>query len=100
MEPRVALLEPILPKPLQMKPFVRLALREAGPRCRQHQWMKEAKAVQQVVNEVKSPTPLPDTESANRWRSAVDASSNRTYYFNPKTRETTWEQPKGFKEPP
>eukprot|EP01038_Epipyxis_sp_PR26KG_P011696 gene11696-15659_t len=33
------------------------------------------------------------SSKSNEWRSAVDAKSGRTYYYNIKTKETTWSKP-------
>ncbi len=35
---------------------------------------------------------------AKYWRETVDASTGKTYYFNKKTKEVTWEKPAGFGE--
>ena len=38
--------------------------------------------------------------SGQRWATAIDAKSGRTYYWNKETRETTWLRPAELNEPP
>jgi len=38
------------------------------------------------------------SDIAKYWRETVDASTGKTYYFNKKTKEVTWEKPAGFGE--
>ena len=46
----------------------------------------------------KSP-PRQGTEERSMWRAAQDKATGRTYYFNKKTRETTWTKPLEMSDP-
>jgi len=35
-------------------------------------------------------------QTKNNWRATIDASTNKTYYYNKKTKEVSWTKPDGF----
>ena len=57
---------------------------------------KEVMRLNEEKNAWYSFSSLPAEENENEWVSAIDQESGKTYYWNRKTRQTTWYKPVGF----
>ena len=60
---------------------------------------KSTSSTTQSNNVEPSARPTDETiDDAKHWKSAVDPSTSKTYYYHSQTKITTWKKPKGFDE--
>ena len=84
----------------EMKETAAVAREKLESKEREEMERKEKEREVMRLNEEKNAwysfSSLPAEENENEWVSEIDQESGKTYYWNRKTRQTTWYKPAGF----